>query len=91
MTDARNLIPAGPGFVGDPTYPNELSADVELELVYGPKGNTAAGLILTATDIEGGKASLTVGVELTRDDLLSLRNWCDAMAFAALEDEVGSF
>ncbi len=70
MSDTK-LIPNSPGFVGDLIYPNELSADVALELIYinlSP-GATRAGLTLFATDIEGGKASETMGIELTKGDI----------------------
>ncbi|HEX5016573.1 MAG TPA: hypothetical protein VFX15_03185 [Actinomycetes bacterium] len=89
MTDARNVIPSGPGFVGDPIYPNELSADVELEMVYAPRGegSTVAAVILTATNVED-RASLTVGVELTAGDLAQLRDWSIAMIAASEEDGV---
>lgn len=86
MTDPRNIIPAGPGFVGPIDAPNEYSADVELELVYAPEHDTVASLILRATNVDGAYASQGMGVELTYGDLVALAGWIDSMLAAAGED-----
>lgn len=91
MTDTIT-IPFGPGFVGDRMWPNELSADVAVELTYAPQhevdgGGTQASLVLYARDIEGTKSDVGVGVELTEGDLRTLRGTIEAILVAIKEDE----
>ena len=86
MTDSRNVIPAGPGFIGTPDHPNDYCADVELELVYGPSGDTAASLILRTIEVEAPMGKFAIGVELTAGDLTGLRGWIDGMLLAYRED-----
>lgn len=86
MTTSSNILTGNPGFVGSPSYPNEYAADVDIEVVYGPEGDTVGALVLTARFVEGTVAEQVIGSELTAHDIRQLRDWCDAMLAAHNED-----
>lgn len=85
------LLRGNPGCVDKADRPYGLSAEVALELLYHNAGEwpgaTKAILHLLADKIDDGVASMDIGIELNRGDLVDLGNTINALLQGLNEDE----
>lgn len=83
------LIPPGPGHLDSDALPYGVHAFVGLTLDYlnAHPGATRAVLHLLATDADEGHQDHTIGMELTRDDLVLLQGTISSLLTAIKEDD----